>query len=84
MTTLVNQITVQFTSAEHYGAVSNGIAVLAVGLLVLLLVERVLLEAKEGRPVGYRMSAFNMLIWPMVLVMGLTVVLRAAQILHLW
>ncbi len=83
MTTIVNFVTSNFVSSTSYGAITNGISFLVLGILLVMLVEKVLLDAYEGKPNEHRTSAFTMIILPMLLVMLVVIGLRVAQVLHL-
>ena len=83
MTTIVNLVTSNFISSTNYGAITNGISGLVVGILLFLLVEKVLLDAYAGRPNEHRTVAFTVAILPLLFVMLAVILLRVAQILHL-
>jgi hypothetical protein len=83
MTTIINYITTNFTSSTPYSAISNGMAIISVALLVVLLIEKVLLDAYEDKVVEYRTKAFVSTILPLLIVLAIVVFLRMAQILHL-
>ncbi len=83
MTTFVNFVTANFVSSTSYGAITNGISVLAVVILLTMLVEKVLIDAYEGRPNEQRSVGFTSIIIPMLCVMLVIIVLRVAQVLHL-
>lgn len=83
MTTIINYITTNFTSSSPYSAISNGMAIICVVLLVVLLVEKVLLDAYEDRAIEYKTQAFITMLVPLLIVLATVVFLRVAQILHL-
>lgn len=83
MTTIINQITTNFTSSTPYNAISNGMAAIAVVLLLALLTEKVLLDAYEDKPSRQHSPAFMIVMLPFFIVMAVMVFLRMAQILHL-
>jgi len=83
MTTIINIITTTFLSSSSNGAVYDEIAVIAVTLLLTLLIEKVLLDAYEGRPIEYKTHAFSIVILPLLFVMVVIAFFRIAQILHL-
>lgn len=83
MTSIINFITTWFETSHTYGSLYGGVAVFSVVLLVVLLVERVLLEAHEGRPVGDKAQVFTIVIWPLLFVMVVVMYFRVAQVLNL-
>jgi hypothetical protein len=83
MTTIINYVTTNFTGSTPYGAISNGMATIAAVLLLGLLIEKVLLDAYEGRLIEHRTHAFMVVIAPFIIVMAVIVYLRVAQILKL-
>jgi hypothetical protein len=83
MTTIINFITTNFTSSSPYSAISNGMAVISVALLLTILIEKVLLDAYEDRSIEYKTPAFLIIILPFLFVLVIVVFLRMAQILHL-
>ena len=83
MTILGNLIPSNFISATGSGSVTDGISILLVGILLILLVEKVVIDAYKGKPDECRTVAFTMVIIPLLFVMLVVIVLRMAQILHL-
>jgi hypothetical protein len=83
MTSIINYITTNFTSSSPYSAISNGMAVICVALLVVLLVEKVLLDAYEDRATEHKTQAFISSILPLIIVLAIVMFLRVAQILNL-
>ncbi len=83
MTTIVNFVTSNFILSTNYGAITDGIALLVVFILLVLLIEKVIIDAYEGKPNERRSSAYTMVIIPMSCVMIVVVILRVAQVLHL-
>jgi hypothetical protein len=83
MSTLVNSFITKFIAASPHGALTNGMAVIAVVMLLTLLVEKVLLDAYEGRPIEHKTPAFAIVTLPLLFVMAVVILLRLAQILHL-
>ncbi len=84
MSTLINLTTTLSINTPLYGALSDGIAIISIVLLLILLVERILLEAYEGDTAKGKTYAFTVLIWPLLFVVATTTFLRFAQVLHLW
>ncbi len=83
MSTIVNYISSHFIASTNYGAITNGIAILVTGLVLVLLLEKVFIDAYEGKPDERRSIAFPMVILPLLLVMVVIILLRMAQILHI-
>jgi hypothetical protein len=83
MTSIVNFITSRFISSSGYGAISNGIGLLVIGIMLTLLIERVLVDAYSGKPDEKRGLAFTVTILPLLFMMLIVIGLRVAQVLHL-
>ncbi len=83
MTTIVNFVTTNFISSTSYGAITDGISVMLVGLLLIFLIEKVLIDAYEGKPNENNTLAFTVVIVPFLIVLAVVIVLRMAQVLHL-
>jgi hypothetical protein len=83
MTTIINYITINFTSSNQYSAISNGMAVIAVILLLVFLVEKVLFDAYENGPIKHKTQAFLIVTLPFLIAMTVAIFLRMAQILKL-
>ncbi len=83
MTTIINYITTNFSSSTPYSAISNGMAVITVILLLVLLVEKVMFDAYEDRPIEHKTQAFLIVILPFLIAMSVVIFLRVAQILNL-
>jgi hypothetical protein len=62
---------------------SDGIAVISIGLLLTLLIEKVLLDAYEGDPDESKAHAFKVVIMPMLFVLTAIVFLRIVQIINI-
>ncbi len=58
-------------------------AIISVALLLVLLIEKVLLDAYENKPIEHRTPAFMTVILPLIIVLAIVVFLRVAQILKL-
>ncbi len=82
MTTIINLITTNYARLSPYRALTDGMAVLAVVVLLTLLVEKVLFDAYEGKPIEYKTNAFLVVTLPLLIVMAAVIFLRMAQILH--
>lgn len=83
MSTIVNFVTSNFIFSTSYGAVTDGISVMIFGLLFIFLIEKVLIDAYEGKPDENNTLAFTLVILPFLIVVAVVIVLRMAQILHL-
>lgn len=83
MSTIVNFVTSNFISSTSYGAVTDGISAMIFGLLFIFLIEKVLIDAYEGKPNENNTLAFTLVILPLLIVAAVVIVLRMAQILHL-
>ncbi len=81
MSTFVNSFITRYIATSPQGALTNGMAVIAVGVLITLLVEKVLYDAYEGKPIDHKTPAFAATILPLLFVMAVVVLLRLAQIL---
>jgi hypothetical protein len=83
MTTITNFITTKYLSSSSYGTIIGGISVLVIALLIVLLVEKVLLDAYEGNPKEKQTITFTVVILPLIFALVITSILRIAQVLHL-
>ena len=83
MTTIINYITTNFTSSTPYSAISNGMAVISIVLLLALLIEKVLLDAYEDNSTKNNPQVFLVVLLPFLFVLVTVVFLRMAQILQL-
>ena len=83
MTTIINYITTNFTSSTPYSAISNGMAVISIVLLLGLLIEKVLLDAYEDNSTKNNPQVFLVVLLPFLFVLVTIVFLRMAQILQL-
>ncbi len=83
MSTIVNYVTLNFTNSSKYSAISNGMALIAVVLLLIFLVEKVMFDAYEDRPIEHRTQAFLIVTLPFLIAMAVVIFLRVAQILRL-
>lgn len=83
MTTIVNFVTSHFVSSTNYGAITDGISLIVVFILLVLLIEKVIIDAYEGKPNERKSMAYTMVIIPMSCVMVVIILLRVAQVLHL-
>ncbi len=83
MTTIVNFVTSNFVSSTNYGAITDGIALVVVFILLVMLIEKVIIDAYEGKPNERKSIAYTTVILPMSCVMLVVILLRVAQVLHL-
>ncbi len=83
MSTIINYVTLNFTNSSKYSAISNGMAVITVILLLVLLIEKVMFDAYEDRPIEHKTQAFLIVILPFLIAMSVVIFLRVAQILNL-
>ncbi len=83
MTTIVNYVTLNFTNASKYSAITNGMAIIAIVLLLIFLIEKVMFDAYEDRPIEHKTQAFLIIILPFLIAMTMVIFLRMAQILNL-
>ncbi len=82
MTTIINFITTNYARSSPYRPLTDGMAVLAAILLISLLVEKIMLDAYEGKPIEYKTKAFVTVTLPLLIILGAVLFLRMAQILH--
>ncbi len=80
MSTFLTGATARVAGAAGYGAIVNGLGVIAAALLILLLVAQLILRALGGAA-GRRANMLDVGIWPLVLVMVVITGLRIAQFL---
>jgi hypothetical protein len=83
MTVLVTKATIQLILTSQYGPLSNGLGVIAIILLLLLLFERVLLEAFLGKPNPKILQVFHVAVIPLLIILGMLVGLRFAALLDI-
>ncbi len=83
MSTIVNLITTNFISSTSYGAITDGISWMVIGLLLIFLLEKVMIDAYEGKPDEHGTMAFTVVIVPFMIVLVVVIALRMAQVLHL-
>ncbi len=83
MSAYFNQSISSFINSSSFSVFNNGIAVLVVAIMLVLVIEKVLLDAYEGNPDEKKSLVFTIGIVPMFFVMVILAILRAAQILHL-
>ncbi len=83
MTTIVNFVTSNFITSTSYGAITDGISLIVVIILLITLIEKVLIDAYEGKPNERKTIAFTIGILPLLFVMFIVIILRMAQVLHL-
>ncbi len=79
MSAFVTEATLRSVMASAYGAVSNGLGLIAVLLLICLLAAQLLLRALGGSR-GKRADMLDVAIWPLVLVMLVDAILRILQL----
>ncbi len=86
MTALINQAVAQAVAAHRAGALSGDVAIIVIGLLVLLLVERVVIDA-YGSHHATRLAAWERAVdvfaAPLLVAFGLLVLLHLASLLGL-
>ncbi len=83
MAAYFNQSISRFINLSSYSVLTNGIAVLVVLILLVMLIEKVLLDAYSGNPDEHKTLAFTVGIIPLAAVVVVLVFLRMAQILHI-
>ena len=83
MTSTLNPVTLTTIASSAYGALSTGLDVIVVVLLLAFLVEKELMRSLGGPRMVERLRAFDIAIAPLLLVLALIVVMRFAQLLHL-
>ncbi len=83
MTTIINSVITNYITTSSYSVILDGVAVMVIGILLVLLVEKVMLDAYEGTPHEQNTMAFTTVILPLLFVMMIVIVLRMAQVLHL-
>ncbi len=84
MTTILNSFTTLYARSSPYRPLTDGMAVIAAVLLLIFLIEKVLLDAFEGKPVEYKTQVFAVVVVPFLFVMASVIFLRMAQILNLF
>jgi len=82
MTATITEVTHHIVDPSGYGALSTGIGVIGLLLLILLLIEQVLLQAYGGELYPYRARSLNVAIMPLLILLVLFVFLRFAQLLE--
>lgn len=80
MTTIIN-LAEGRAGANLFSVFSTGMAIFLVGLVLVVLVEKVLLGAFGQKNTGGGTRAFDVILWPMMVMLALVVILRVAQIL---
>ncbi len=80
MSVLLTEATVRAVTVSGYGAITNGLGLLATGILVLLLVVQVLLGAPGGET-SRRSAIFDVAAWPLLAVLLVSAALRLLQLL---
>lgn len=80
MSAFVNKTITRLIQTSPYGALSNGIAVVMVVLLLVLLAEKVLLDAYHGPEGSNRTRGFNLAVWPLLFALVIFTVMRFIQI----
>ncbi len=81
MTATVTTATIQSILGSANGPLSNGLGVVVLLLLLVLLVERVLIEAYLARSGNRSMRVFDIAIVPLLILLSLLVGLRFASLL---
>ncbi len=76
------ELTAIRSSSDLFQVLSDGTAFLLVGLLLFILVEKVLLDARGLSPTVRKMRAFDITIWPLAFALAMIVLLRIVQILQ--
>jgi hypothetical protein len=82
MTAILNNVINQHISSSAFGAISTYLGLIAVVLLLLLLIERVLLDAYIGERLGKRLRVFNIATLPLLIAFAVIVIMRFIQILQ--
>ncbi len=83
MSTFTNQVIANFALSQSFAALSEGIAVVVAIVLLVLLIEKVMLDAYEGKSDENKTYGFTLIIFPLIFVMVAVTFMRMAQILHL-
>lgn len=83
MTTLVNQIINNYAFSSPGGALTDGMAVIVAILVIALLIEKIVLDSYEGKPIEYKTRAFAVVIAPLLFSVVIIGILRIAQVLML-
>ena len=81
MTATITAVTLRIVDLSGYGALTTGIGVIGLMLLIILLVEQVLLQAYGGEQYPRRASSLNVAIMPLLILLVLFIFLRFAQLL---
>lgn len=83
MTVFTNQTILNFANSPTGSALTNGMGLIMAALLVLLLVDKIVLDAYEGKPDESRTGVFAIVIPPLALTMIVIGILRIMQVLKL-
>ena len=83
MTATLTAVTITSITSGPFSPVSTAVDAIAIFLLITLLIERELLRAFGGPRSLEWMRTFDIAIVPLLLMFGLTVVMRFAHLLHL-
>lgn len=81
MTATVSPLSIQSIITSAYGPLSNGLGVIAMVLLLLLIIERVLLEAFLGKPASQILKVFDIVVYPLMIIFCVLIGLRIANLL---
>lgn len=84
MTATLTNLILQTIASNKYGALTTGLGAVVVVVLLVLLIERSLMEAYGGSRQARRGRAFNSAVVPLFIVFGLIALLRMAQLLHVF
>jgi hypothetical protein len=83
MTNVITFITTNFVTLFTEVVLSDWVAVSVSVLLLILLIEKVLVDAYEGKPIESKTNRFMIVVVPLLFVMAIIVLFRLAQILSL-
>ncbi len=81
MTSTVTMVTRTTILLNSYGPLSGGVGLIVIVLLIVLLVEKELMRSVGGSHSQAWMRALNIAIAPLVLACGLTIILRAINLI---
>jgi hypothetical protein len=80
MSSFVNDVTAKVLAERSVEALTTGVGVFLVGLLILLLVEREVLAQVAGPRLGRLLAVFDVVIAPLLVTFVVIVVVRFAQV----
>lgn len=82
MTAFLNYTVIHQIYSNAFGAISNQLGLIVVVLLLVLLIERVLLDAYGSENLGKQVQIFNIATFPLLIAFAVIVLMRFIQILH--